>query len=254
MANSSKKSILGAKNTSVDVTITKIEGQTFTIQVTRDDVTWEVSKYYSEFVFFRNTILEIATKFQNDFPKYTDDSKELLGDMNAWFKECEETIQELHEVNTLFFAFVKATESNIMKTGSNSEICAKANSVFRRENVHQGEALRTGYLLLHIPGAKEGNNLKKKYFALLDHFQYYESESAYLANDEPEGVIKLDAFFITKTAARSGHTQSQVHNISNCDFTILTYNPNVMSYTCRAANNAEMEAWHATLSSFSDMI
>jgi hypothetical protein len=130
-------------------------------------------------------------------------------------------------------------------------INAKANCVFRRETVRAGEALRTGYLLLHIPGAKEGSNLKKKYFALLDHFQYYESESAYLANEEPEGVIKLDAFFITRAPARGTHTNSST---SANDFTILSYNPNVQPYTCRAGSAAEMEAWFATLSSYSNMI
>jgi len=113
MASTGKKSLLGAKNTSIDVSITKVEGQAFTIHVTKDDFSWEITKYYSEFVFFRNTILEVASKFENDFPKYTDDSKEMLGDMNAWFKECDEAIQFLSSVNTLFFQFVKASERNI---------------------------------------------------------------------------------------------------------------------------------------------
>jgi len=133
-------------------------------------------------------------------------------------------------------------------------INAKANCVFRRENIRAGEALRTGYLLLHIPGAKEGSNLKKKFFALLDHLQYYESESAYLANEEPEGVIKLDAFFTTKGSGRSTPNPNVNSGNSANDFTILTYNPSVLAYTCRASNAAEMEAWYATLCSYSKMI
>jgi hypothetical protein len=113
MANTGKKSILGSKNASVDVSITKVEGQAFTIHVTKEDFSWEITKYYSEFVFFRNTILEVATNFKNDFPKYTDDNKEMLADMNAWFKEGDEAIQFMPSVNSLFFTFVKATETNL---------------------------------------------------------------------------------------------------------------------------------------------
>ena len=77
MASANKKSLIGSKGT-VDVSITKVDGKAFTIHVTKDDFSWEVVRYYSEFVFFRKTILEVANKLKNEFPKYTDDNKDML--------------------------------------------------------------------------------------------------------------------------------------------------------------------------------
>ena len=124
-------------------------------------------------------------------------------------------------------------------------------SIYRREPLNS--AVRVGYLLLCNNNSNnvEGN-LKRKYFALRDHLHYYESESSYLAKEEPEGCIKLDTFYVTKTEVDGVLPNS--NNSNPYDFTVYSYNPIVESYTCRAAGVEELEGWLGTLSGFSSMI
>jgi len=101
----------------------------------------------------------------------------------------------------------------------------------------------------HDDDSESIHGLKKKYFTLCDHLNYYENESSYLAKDEPEGVIKLDTYYVTKLA---GDDDSEDRNGN--EFTLFSFSPFTIKYTLRASNNDEMEAWCATLSSFPCMI
>ena len=130
-----------------------------------------------------------------------------------------------------------------------SEHNARFDSIFRREKLQL--AVRSGYLLLcGNSSSNMENNLKRRYFALFDHLYYYENEAAYLGREEPEGIIHLDVYYITKSYGKNPAGGS--NNIN--DFTIFSYNPVIMTYTCRASNTDDLEAWFTTINGFSTMI
>ncbi len=120
--------------------------------------------------------------------------------------------------------------------------------------VMQRTALRTGYLHMKCCGiaGREGNDMhtlmKKKFFALFDHLQYYENESSYLAKENPEGIIKLDVYYVVK--CENANEEERTHS----EFTVYSYNPCIIEYTMRVQNADECDAWVATLSSFPSMI
>lgn len=127
--------------------------------------------------------------------------------------------------------------------------CGYLSISFSSDHEHSGHHNHHHHHKHHDDEDISTNGMKKKYFTLCDHLNYYENEASYLARDEPEGVIKLDAYYITKLAG-----DDELENRNGNEFSLFSFSPYAIKCTLRASNSDEMEAWCATLSSFPSMI
>ena len=107
--------------------------------------------------------------------------------------------------------------------------------------IKPGIVLKAG-TLQKLGGNKSGasGNWKRRYAVLQDDIKYYESEEAFSSGAAPKGLVKLNAFFVTKAEGDNPQFEFTVH---------------AMPYplVCRAESEAEMNAWVDTLNSLPDI-
>ena len=112
MSNVFRRSLIISKTSNVEVSILSCDDQIFTLSVKKDDMSWNIKKCYSEFVFFRKTILETASKFVNPFPLITD-NKDIVNEMSVWLKECGDAMNFSTPLTVLFYGFLKVAEYSV---------------------------------------------------------------------------------------------------------------------------------------------
>lgn len=74
---------------------------------------------------------------------------------------------------------------------------------------------------------------------LQDDIHYYEDEAAFANGGAPKGIVKLNAFFVTRADDPNPHFEFTVQ--------AMPY-----SFTCRAETESEMNSWVDTLASLPD--
>lgn len=103
-----RRSVLGASH--VEVSATSYENNFFTLNVKKDDFNWSVKKRSSELIFFRNSILDVAARFNNSFPVLNEENKELLSELSDWLRECADVMNYSSAHSGIFYTFLKVNE------------------------------------------------------------------------------------------------------------------------------------------------
>ena len=103
-----RRSVIGASH--LEVSAINYENNFITLNVKKDDFNWSLKKQCSELIFFRNSILDVAIRFNNSFPILNEDNKEILSELSDWLKECADAMNYSSAHSGIFNSFVKVNE------------------------------------------------------------------------------------------------------------------------------------------------
>ena len=249
-----------------------IEKRIFKLGVKTDtNAYFTITKKPSEFVFFRNSVLDgtvsllqyfvfllfispsifhhlltyifisVSQWMTSAFPSEPidkEDTRRYIALLKTWLNEFLHDGPSMnHELFVMLHTFF-LVEANL---GINKSPCSHE-TINIQARIQPGTGIKKMGYLYKFGGDKSGGkgNWKRRYMVLGDDLLYYENEAAYITNNEPFGKINLNCFLVRQKIG-----SEETGNPSN-EFIIYAV---PVDLTCKADTAIEMDSWIETLNS-----